>query len=169
MPWPPVFYTLSRITRELLRLLTLLRLLMLLTLLNLLTNPYHERSQPPHAINLLNLLNLLYIYIYIYIYTHTHTHTLEHSTHTHTDTCCCTRIYDHTESLFRSLSHPLTPSSLPLPHSNRTCALSPSQAMMKAISIWYSIADERELVKQQTLQKEMKDMSKNQSACCTLS
>ena len=32
--------------------------------LNLLNRPYHERCQP---INLLNLLNLLYIYIYIYI------------------------------------------------------------------------------------------------------
>jgi len=64
--------------------------------LNLLNRPYHERCLP---INLLNLLNLLYIYIYIYIYImyiciiyiciyiyiykyisiHTHTHT-----HTHT-------------------------------------------------------------------------------------
>jgi hypothetical protein len=42
LPWPPVFYTLSRMTRELLRRLTLL------TLLNLLTNPLPLRYQPPH-------------------------------------------------------------------------------------------------------------------------
>jgi hypothetical protein len=52
-PWPPVFYTLSRMTRELLRLVTLLTLLNPLTNplttndLNLLTNSYHERSHPP--------------------------------------------------------------------------------------------------------------------------
>ena len=39
--------------------------------------------------------------------------------------------------------------------------------MIKAISIWYSIADEKELVRQQTMAKEMN--KKNQSACCTLS
>jgi hypothetical protein len=69
LQWPPVFYTLSRMTRELLRLLTLL------TLLNLLTNPLPRTlstSSRTHAINLLNLLNLLYIYI---LRTHTHTHT----------------------------------------------------------------------------------------------
>jgi hypothetical protein len=85
----PSFYTLSRMTSELLRLLTLLTLLTLLRLPTLLTNPYHtahgllagpyhQRSQPPNAINLLNLLNLLYI-IYIYICAHTHTHTQTHA------------------------------------------------------------------------------------------
>ena len=45
--------------------------------LNLLTHPYHERSQPPHAIN---LLNLLYIHIHIYIYTYVYIiHTCIHT------------------------------------------------------------------------------------------
>jgi len=84
LQWPPVFYTLSRMTRELLRLLTLL------TLLNLLTNPLPRTlstSSRTHAINLLNLLNLLYIYILrTHTHTHTHTHTI-HSSRVQTPAC----------------------------------------------------------------------------------